>query len=101
VLTINGDVGFHGANLAGPTPCLLAARSGVLAPWLSDASFTQLDDDDVIECRGKKASIRVTADSVKACVTNGHCTGSVGGRDFEITAEGEACLTFSVDLPQR
>lgn len=34
VLTINGDVGFHGANLARPAPCLLTTRSGVLAPWL-------------------------------------------------------------------
>jgi len=100
-LPATNDVGFDGVDLAGRTPCLLGMRSGVLAPWLSDASSTQLGDGDVIECTGDKASVRITADSIKACVTNGSCEGTVGGRRFEAKVEGESCFTFHVDLRQR
>lgn len=99
--TSHDEMDRHAFDLAEPTPCPLAMRSGIIVPLRSGTLSTQLDEDDFIECKGKKVSIRITADSIKACVTNGRCHGQVGDRDFDIAVTGETCFTVSVDLQQR
>lgn len=99
--TSHDEMDRHAFDLAEPTSCLLVMHSGIIIPLRSGASSTQLDDDDFIECEGKKTSIRVTADSITTCVTDGRCHGEVGDREFEFEITGELCFTTSVDLQQR
>lgn len=99
--TSHDEMDRHAFDLAEPTSCLLAMRAGIIIPLRGGASSTQLDEDDFIECDGEKASIRITADSIKACVTNGRCHGQVGDHDFDFEVTGESCFTASVDLLRR
>lgn len=81
-----------------PSPCLATLLSVVPDDDLV-AQDDQDDEDNNISCTGDEVAATISEDegliTIKACVTNGSCTGTWGGADIEITGTGRLCVTLT------
>ena len=75
---------------------LQSLRAGA---WTSAVRGRQDEDEGEtnVTCTGEETTVTITSDSVRACVTNGECAGTIDGHGVHMKSSGTVCLTIDLE----